>query len=113
MKRLPGRRVQIFEVQTKLRPINVEIRLEKSGIFYALWAGERLEDTDLDALRTKLGNLIRAHENELFTFKSYIEYRLTGNEPPSAVLRSKKREKRETAGAGIEAASYSSSDCSR
>lgn len=99
MKRLPGKRVERFEVITKLRPIEVEIRLEKSGMFYAMWAGERFENTSIDALRTTLRDHIRQHEDAQFTFKPYIEYRLItdGDRPKYA-----KSEKRECSYAGLE-----------
>lgn len=76
MVRRTGKRVEVFEVSSKLRSISVEIRLEKSGMFYSEFAGERLENTDLEALREALRGLVRAHEGSSFKFHAFIEYRL-------------------------------------
>jgi len=99
MKRLPGKRIEKYEVLTKLRPIEVEIRLEKSGLFFAMWSGERFEDKSIDNLRLTLREHIRSHEDTQFTFKPYIEYRLISNEDRPKYAKS---EKRECSYAGIE-----------
>jgi hypothetical protein len=99
MKRLPGKRLEIFEVHTKLRPIEVEIRIEKNGTVYAMWAGERFESKSVEELRGIMRTHVRAHEDATFTFKPFIEYRLIGDgdRPKYA-----KHERREVAYAGLE-----------
>ena len=97
MARRSGRRVEVFEVHTKLRPISVEIRREKTGVFFSEFAGERLENTDIQALRNALRAHVRAHEDATFTFRPYIEYRLIENARPKY-----QKEKRSVAYAGLE-----------
>ena len=85
MARRSGKRVEVFDVHTKLRPIAVEIRLEKTGMFFSEFAGERLENTDLGALREELRARVRAHENAAFTFRAFIEYRLSEDKKATVV----------------------------
>lgn len=77
MKRLPGKHVEVFEVHTKLKPISVEIRLDrKRSVFFAEVCGERFENSDLVVLRRELSACARAREDAAFTFRPFIEYRI-------------------------------------